>query len=398
MRRVVITGLGVTCPVGFDLESFWTGLLNGKNVFAESVVLPGSGILVGAIAPTISFKDLPLKSLAPCDRNAILAVSAARSALSHAGLEGPFERPERVAVVVGNGSGGLNSVEVQYERLFRQGLRKPHPFTIIRAMVSSSSSWISLAFVTKGPTFVMSSACASATQAIGTAAELIRTNQADIAIAGGTEAPLSLGTVLAWDAMRVMSHKKCRPFSLNRDGMMISEGSGMLILESEENARRRGAVILAEIAGFGSAADGVDIVAPSPEGMARTMRLALADAGIRPGDVAYVNAHGTGTTANDSAETRAMKEVFGAHPPPMSSIKAVTGHSLGGAGAIEAVATILAMKKSVAPPTANFEEVDPECDIDVIPNTARAMPIDIAISNSFAFGGANASLVFRQPQ
>jgi len=396
MRRVVITGMGVTAPVGFDLETFWNGLIGSKNIFAESTVLPGSGILVGAIDAATSFDDLPLASLSPCDRNAVLAVSAARSALQNAGFEGRFENPERVAVVVGNGSGGLVSVEEQYDRLFKQGVRRPHPFTIVRAMVSSSASWISLAFGTKGPCFVMSSACASATQAIGTATQLIRSGIVDIALAGGTEAPLSLGTVLAWDAMRVMSRKKCRPFSRTRDGMMISEGAGILILESDEHARRRGAEPLAEVAGFASNADGVDIVAPSVDGMARAMQGAIADAGITANDVAYVNAHGTGTAANDSTETKAMKAVFGGRLPPISSIKGITGHSLGAAGAFEAVATVLAMTKSLAPPTANFEEADPACDIDVIPNHARAMSIETAISNSFAFGGINASLVLRQ--
>ena len=396
MRRVVITGLGVTTPAGFDLQTFWDSLIGGKNIFAESTELPGSGILVGAIDAATNFDDLPLQSLSPCDRNAILAVSAARSALQNAGLEGPFENPERIAVVVGNGAGGLVSVEQQYERLFKQGRRNGHPFTIVRAMVSSSASWISLAFGTRGPCFVMSSACASATQAIGTAAQLVRSGVVDVAVTGGTEAPLSMGTVLAWDAMKVMSRKKCRPFSHNRDGMMISEGAGILILESDDHARRRGAVPLAEVAGFASNADGIDIVAPSADGMARAMRAAIADAGIAANDVAYINAHGTGTSANDSTETEALKMVFGDRLPPISSIKGITGHSLGAAGAIEAVATVLAMTKSLAPPTANFEEADPECDIDVIPNQARAMPIDIAISNSFAFGGLNASLVFKQ--
>jgi len=396
VKRVVITGLGVSAPVGFDLQTFWSNLIGGKNIFAESTVLPGSGILVGAIDAATNFDDLPLASLSPCDRNAVLAVSAARSALQNAGFEGGFENPERVAVVIGNGAGGLVSVEQQYERLFKHGSRRPHPFTIVRAMVSSSASWVSLAFGTKGPCFVTSSACASASHAIGNAAQLVRSGVVDIAIAGGTEAPLSLGTVLAWDAMRVMSRNKCRPFSRNRDGLMISEGAGILILESDEHARQRGAVALAEFGGFASNADASGIVAPSADGMARAMQAAIADAGIAANDVAYVNAHGTGTSANDSTEARALKMVFGDKPPPTSSIKAITGHSLGAAGAIEAVATVLAMTKSLAPPTANFEEADPECDIDVIPNQGRAMPIDVAISNSFAFGGLNASLVFKQ--
>jgi nodulation protein E len=264
-------------------------------------------------------------------------------------------------------------------------------------MVSSSASWISLAFGAKGPCFVMASACASATQAIGTAAQLVRSGLVDIAIAGGTEAPLSMGTILAWDSMKVMSRDKCRPFSQTRDGMMISEGSGILILEAEAHARARGLVPQIEVAGFASNADATDIVAPSVEGMRRAMQGAIADADVVAGEISYINAHGTGTLANDVAETEAMREVFGAERvPPASSTKGATGHALGAAGAIEAVATVIAMREGVAPPTANFEHADPECEIDIIPNLARAMSIEMALSNSFAFGGLNASLAFRR--
>jgi len=396
MSRVIVSGIGITSPNGLTLTDFWASLLAGTDVFSETPTLPGSGIRVGAIDPSVTFDDLPLPSLSPCDRNAILAVSATRSALRDAGLEGAFRHPERVAVVIGNGAGGLCSIEEQYERLFKRN-RKTHPFTIVRAMVSSSASWISLAFGAKGPCFVMASACASATQAIGTAAQLVRSGLVDIAIAGGTEAPLSMGTILAWDSMKVMSRDKCRPFSRNRDGMMISEGSGILILEDEAHARSRGVVPQIEIAGFASNADATDIVAPSAEGMTRAMQGALADADAVPGAISYINAHGTGTTANDATETAAICEVFGTGSvPPSSSTKGATGHALGAAGAIEAVATVIAMREGVAPPTANFEQADPDCQIDVIPNLARAMPIEMALSNSFAFGGLNASLAFRR--
>ena len=396
MKRVVVTGLGVTSPAGFTLDDFWSNLTTGAHIFRESALLPGSGILVGAIDPSMAFADLPLSSPGACDRHAILAVSAAQSALRHAGFDGPFTNPERVAVIIGNGGGGLTSLEQQYDRLFKQK-KKVHPFSVVRIMVSSSASWVSMAFGAKGPCFVTSSACASATQAIGTAAALIRSGLVDVAIAGGAEAPLSEGTTLAWDAMKVMSRSKCRPFSRNRDGLMMAEGAAMLILESEDHARQRGAPIQIELAGFASNADSGDIVAPSADGMMRAMTGALNDAGLAAADVSYVNAHGTGTAANDTTETEAMKMLFGdGRVPPVSSIKGVTGHSLGAAGALEAVATVLAMQKSIAPPTANFEEPDPRCDIDVIPNVARNMPIDVALSNSFAFGGLNASLAFRR--
>jgi nodulation protein E len=395
-RRVVVTGAGVASPAGFTLDSFWSSLTNGTDIFSEHVDLPGSGILVGAIAPDVSFDDLPVRSVAACDRHALLAVSAAQSAMRHARLEGAFARPERVAVIVGNGGGGLTSLEQQYDRLFKQS-KKVHPLAVVRIMVSSSASWISMAFGAQGPCFVTSSACASATQAIGTAMALIKTGIVDVAIAGGAEAPLSQGTTLAWDAMKVMSKTRCRPFSSGRDGLMMSEGAGMLILESEEHAHARGLIPRVELAGFASNADAADIVAPSADGMMRAMKGALDDAGLAPSDVSYINAHGTGTTANDTTETEAMMRLFGRdRVPPTSSIKGITGHSLGAAGALEAVATVLAMQKSIAPPTANHQGDDPLCAIDVIPNTARSMPIDVALSNSFAFGGLNASLAFRR--
>jgi nodulation protein E len=396
VNRVVVTGLGITSPAGCELDGFWTSLTQNRNVFAEATGLPGSGLLVGALDPAMIFDDLPIRSVAACDRNALLAMSSALSALADAGFLAPFTQPERVAVVIGNGGGGLVSLEEQYERLFKLG-KKTHPYSVVRIMVSSSASWVSMATGAKGPCFVVSSACASANHAIGTAVALIKSGLVDVAITGGTEAPLTTGTILAWDAMKVMSRTRCRPFSRNRTGMMMSEGAGMLILESEDHARRRGAAFQVEVAGFSSNADAEDIVAPSADGMMRAMRGALADAAIAPEAVAYVNAHGTGTASNDTTETKALKMVFGeGRVPPISSTKGVTGHALGAAGAFEAIATVLAMRASMAPPTANYEEADPQCDIDVIPNVARPMQIDVALSNSFAFGGLNASLAFRR--
>jgi nodulation protein E len=394
MTRVVVTGLGVATPLGLDLASFWQGLTSGRDTYAETPHMPGSGVLVSAIDAGTTFDDLPLKSLSALDRSGIFAVFAAKKALEDAGLAGDFANPERVAVIIGNGAGGQVSIEEQYDRIFRQD-RRPHPFTIVKAMVSSSASWVAMAFGAKGPCFVTSSACASATQAIGTAAQLIRAGICDIAICGGTEAPLTFGTISAWDSMKVMSKTKCRPFSRNREGLMLSEGSGMLILESEAHALARGVTPEILLAGFSSNADAGDIVAPSADGMIRAMRGALADANISTAEVAYINVHGTGTRQNDLTETDAMKTLFGAESvPPVSSTKGVTGHALGAAGGIEAVATVLAMRQSVAPPTAHYDEPDPACDIDVIPNIARPMTIPVALSNSFAFGGINASLAF----
>ena len=393
MTRVVVSGLGVATPLGCDAEAFWNGLLTGTDIFVEARATPGTGILVGAISPETRFSEVPPNAAPLIDRMTELVLVAASRALADAGFVLPFAEPERVAVVLGTGAGGLTSVENQYDRVWRNG-RRAHPFTVVQAMNSAPASWVSIVNGIKGPAFVTTSACASAAHAIGTAMALVRSGIVDVVVTGGTEAPLNFGTLSAWDAMRVLSRTKCRPFSLGRPGIMLSEGAGVLILESERHARDRGASWDIEIAGFGASSDAGDIVSPSSDGMARAMRAALRDAGMEPSELAYVNAHGTGTVANDKVETAAMKGVFGGFVPPVSSTKAVTGHLLGASGAIEAVATVMAMRKSIAPPTKNFEVADPECDIDCISNVARPMPIAAAMSNSFAFGGLNAALVF----
>ncbi|HEY8065009.1 MAG TPA: beta-ketoacyl-[acyl-carrier-protein] synthase family protein [Methylosinus sp.] len=398
MSRIVVTGLGVVSSVGQNSEDFWASIVGGRHNFTEAVAHPGYSFRVGAVPGEWTPGELPLRSLSFCDRSGLFALCAAREALAKAGFGArSFATPERVAVVLGNGGGGLQSIQEQYERLFVEHNPRVHPFTIIRAMCSSSASLISLAFGTKGPCFVTSSACASATQAIGLAAQLIRSGVADVAITGGAEAPLARGTLLAWHAMKIVSHDICRPFSRNRDGLTISEGAGILVLESEAHARARGVSPKIGIAGFASNSDSGDIIAPTEEGMARAMRDALRDAGLGPHDIDYINAHGTGTRANDATEAKAVKTVFGADAKiAMSSTKGTTGHALGAAGALEAIATILAMENGTAPPTANFQESDPDCDLDVLPNEARPMQIGAALSNSFAFGGLNATLVFEQ--
>ncbi len=394
MSRILVSGLGVVAPNGLSVDPFWHSLIEGRAALGEASVLPGSGVMVAEIRETGFFETLGVPASA-CDRSALFAVAAAREALAEAGLAGGFPRPERVAVILGNGAGGQCSMDDQYVRLYGQGNKRLHPMTVAKAMVSSSASWVSIATGARGPCFVTSSACASASHALGIALQFLRSGLADVVIAGGNEAPLSVGTIRAWESMRIMSRQACRPFAAGRDGLVLSEGAGILILETAEHAARRGHPGRIELAGFASNADAGDIVAPSSEGMADAMRLALADSGLAPGDVAYVNAHGTGTAANDRSETQAMRAVFGAVPPPVSSTKGVTGHALGAAGALEAIATVLAIRKDLAPPTANYDAPDPDCDLDYIPNRARPMSIPVAMSNSFAFGGLNASLIFR---
>ncbi|TXN21725.1 beta-ketoacyl-[acyl-carrier-protein] synthase family protein [Methylobacterium sp. WL9] len=396
MNAVVVSGLGVTSPSGLDLEAFWANLAAGRPSFTPARALPDSGVIAAEIDEATDFSGLPIPVPGACDRNAVLAVSAAGRALADAGLVPGSVAPERIAVILGNGGGGLTSLDAQYERLFVEN-KRPHPFSVVRAMGSSSASWVSIACGAQGPCFVIASACASATHAIGVAAQLVRSGVVDVAITGGTEAPLSRGTLLAWNGMKIMSRTGCRPFSRDRDGLVVGEGAGILVLEREAHARARGRKPTVAVAGFGSGADAGDIVAPTVEGMARAMRAALTDADLAARDIAYVNAHGTGTRANDLTEVRALREVFGPGAvPPVSSTKGTTGHALGAAGALEAVATVLAMTRSVAPPTANLTDQDPELDIDAIPLLARPMPIRAAMSNSFAFGGLNASLILRQ--
>lgn len=394
MTRIVVSGLGVISPVGCDIETFWQALLTGPEAIGEASALPGKGIRVAEVKGNDFMEGLGLSPSA-CDRSALFAVAAARQALAAAGLGDGLPRPERVGVILGNSAGGQCSADDQYSRLYTQN-RRPHPMTVAKVMVSSSTSWVSIASGATGPCFVTSSACASSSHAIGIAMQLLRAGLADIIIAGGTEAPLSAGTLIAWDAMKIMSRRACRPFAAGRDGLMLAEGAGVVVLETEAHARSRGLSPAIEAAGFGFSADAGDIVAPDADGMTRAMSLALADAGLDAGDLAYINAHGTGTRANDRTETQALKRLFGDRPlPPVSSIKGVTGHALGAAGAFEAIATILAIENAMAPPTANFDAPDPECDIDCVPNQGRAMPIPVAMSNSFAFGGLNTALIFK---
>ncbi|RYE33287.1 MAG: beta-ketoacyl-[acyl-carrier-protein] synthase family protein [Hyphomicrobiales bacterium] len=394
MTRIVVSGLGIVSPAGCDTGSFWQALLEGHGYFGEASALPGKGIRVAEVQGQGFMEGLGLSPSA-CDRNALFAVAAARQALAAAGLRTGLPRPERVGVILGNSAGGQCSTDDQYARLYTQN-KRPHPMTVAKVMVSSSASWVSMTTGATGPCFVTSSACASSSHAIGTAMQFLRAGLADIVIAGGTEAPLSAGTLIAWDAMKIMSRTLCRPFSAGRDGLILGEGAGIIVLETEAHARGRGLTPMIEAAGFGFSSDAGDIVAPNVDGMTRAMTLALEDAGLDPGDIAYVNAHGTGTRANDRAETQALKRLFGKRPvPPTSSIKGVTGHALGAAGAFEAIATIMAIENGIAPPTAHFDAPDPECDLDCVPNQGRAMPIPAAMSNSFAFGGLNTALIFK---
>ena len=344
--------------------------------------------------PTAHFET---KQIELMDRFAQFAVVSAREAVRDCGLEWTPALRERTAVICGCAIGGQASQDEQYFELYRNNRERIHPLSIPRVMSSAGASHITMDLGLTGPSFAISSACASAGHAIGQALAILRSGQADLALAGGSEAPFSHAGLKGWDALRVIAPDTCRPFSRDRKGMILGEGGAMLVLEDLESARTRGARVYAELAGAGYSADAHHITQPSVAGPARAMRAALADAGLAPEAVGYINAHGTGTIGNDPVETRAIREVFGARASAVavSSTKSMHGHTLGAAGALEAVATALALHYGVLPPTANYLGPDPECDLDVVSNSAREQRLEAALSNSFAFGGLNAVLGFR---
>ena len=401
MNRVVITGLGVVSSVGQSTQDYWESLITGRSAFASPTL--GSAAqattkLVGEVKgfdPAAHFESSQILLL---DRVSQFAIVAARQAVSQSGLVLRGELAERTAAIIGTGSGGHTTVDENFHRLYAEGAVRLHPLTIPKAMISAPASQVSLFCGTKGPAFAISSACASATHAIGQAFHMVRSGSVVCAVTGGTEASITFGAMKGWEAMRIMSPDTCRPFSKDRKGMVIGEGAAVVVLEALEHARSRGADILAEIVGFGMSADAKDLTAPDANGMARAITATLADAAVPPDMIDYVNAHGTGTAANDSAETAALHRSFGAHARHLvvSSTKSIVGHALGAAGALEFVAAVMAIRDGIIPPTMNYLGADPDCDLDYVPNEARRMPVRAALSNSFAFGGLNAVLAARQ--
>jgi nodulation protein E len=395
MSRVVISGIGVVSPVGSSLDEFWTALVEGRSGIGPLTLIPTERLStriaaqVGGFDPDVHFSPKQAHLL---DRFAQFAVVAARNAVRDAQCEISEELALDAATAVGNGNGGQGTLDAGYLKLYGQNAEKVHPLTIPRWMVNAAASQVSIDLGLRGPTWTVATACASATHAIGQAFHMVRSGQAPIALAGGTEACLTVGTVKAWEALRALSTDTCRPFSRNRSGLVIGEGAAMFLLEPRDRALARGARVYAEVLGFGMSADAGDITAADADGGARAMRAALRDARANPEDVDYVNAHGTGTILNDRTESEALRKVFGSHADRLavSSSKAVLGHSMGAAGALELAATALALQTQTIPPTANFEEPDPACDIDCVPNVARSARVRMAMSNSFAFGGLNA--------
>ncbi|MGD1094505.1 MAG: beta-ketoacyl-[acyl-carrier-protein] synthase family protein [Bryobacteraceae bacterium] len=399
-RRVAVTGIGVISSIGRDTASFWEALAAGRSGIRPMNLVPEGSVRFpnAAEVPDYQASDyFDEKEAGFLDRFAQFAVVAAREAVTCAGLAFTPELGETTAIITGSCVGGQSTEDEGFHGLYALNNPRTHPLTIPKTMANAGASRISLEYGITGPVYTVATACSSANHAIGQAFWMVRNGQAEVAIAGGSEAPFSTGLLKAWEAMRVISPDTCRPFSRDRRGLILGEGGAMLVLEPLERAEARGASILGEVVGFGMSSDAHHLTQPSALGAARAIRAALRDANLAPEAIGYINAHGTGTPANDATETEAIRTVFGPHAEKLmvSSTKSMHGHALGAAGALEAAATLLALRHGMIPPTANFTERDPACDLDVVPNIARAAHVEYALSSSFAFGGLNAVLVLK---
>ena len=399
MRRVVVTGLGSVSASGIGVEALWAAARDGISGVGPFHPPRGERLHVKIAAEAKDFdpgRYFDTNLLQMCDRFTLLALVATDEAMAQAGQPSGQPQGERTAVIVGSGIGSATTNDDGHYN-FYVAREREDPLAIPRVMPNAAASQISMRYGCKGPSFAISSACSSGSQAIGIGAHLIRSGLADRAIVGGTEALLTPAVFRAWEALRVLTPTLCRPFSKGRNGMVLGEGAAILVIETLDTAIARDANVIAEIAGYGTSSDAGDLVRPDPDGAARSMMLALADADLEADAIDYVNAHGTGTILNDLTETEALKRVFGPrlNDLPVSSTKPIHGHALGAAGAIELIVTIKAMLAQTVPPTINWQDFDPKCDLDPVPNTGRKVPVRAALSNSFAFGGINASLIVK---
>lgn len=398
-KRIVVTGIGGLCGLGGDAASIWRAMREGQSAIGPitTIDLRDLKVAAGCEIKQLPGHDIDRKRTVTMDRFSLLAVIAAQEAMAQAGLIVTDSNTFRVGAIVGVGVYGAETVDENYYQTLIHNKPRAGIFAVPKAMPGAAAGQVSMSLGLRGPTFGVTSACASSNHAFASALDQLRLGRADVMLAGGTEAPLVWGVLKGWEALRILSPDTCRPFSADRQGLVIGEGAGMAVLETHEHAIARGATILAELAGAGMSADASDIVAPTVEGPAAAMRACLADAGLNPEDVDYVNAHGTGTKANDQIETTAIKQVFGDHAAKVSvsSTKSMHAHCLGASGAIEMIACVMAIREGVVPPTANYREPDPGCDLDVTPNIARERKVRAAVSNGFAFGGTNAVVAFK---
>ena len=408
-KRVVITGLGLVIPVGIGVETAWKNVCEGRSGIGPLTRFDPNGHetkIAGEVKGFNPENYIEKKEIKKMDLFIQYALGAAKEAVEDSQLEITPPNAEQVGVIVGTGLGGLPTIEKYHQVLLEKGPGRISPFFIPMLIANMASGQIAIQFGAKGPNSCVVTACATGAHCIGDAYRAIVYGDAKAIIAGGTEANITPLTVGGFNAMKAIStrndapEKASRPFEKNRDGFIVSEGAGILILEDLEFALNRGARIHAEILGYGYTGDAYHITAPSPdgEGAARCMRMAIRDAGVKPEEIDHINAHGTSTPLNDATETQAVKAVFGEHAKkiPISATKSMTGHLLGAAGSTEAIFTILSLREGVLPPTINYEEPDPECDLDYVPNVARRKPIQIAMSNAFGFGGTNATLIFKK--
>ncbi|WP_206811812.1 beta-ketoacyl-ACP synthase II [Paradesulfitobacterium ferrireducens] len=408
-HRAVITGMGVISPVGNNLEEFWDNLVNGRSGIDFATRFDTSTLPTKVAGEVKNFEPtewLDKKESRRMDRFAQFAVAASKMALQDSGLDLEQIDRDRAGAVIGCGIGGVITFEEQKEVLMAKGPGRVSPFFVPMLISNMAAGHISITFGLQGPSLTVTTACASATDAIGRALRLIQSGEVDVVLSGGTEAPLTELAFAGFCSMKAMSTEKenpaeaCRPFDRRRSGFVMGEGAGILVIESLEHAQKRGAHIYAELAGYGATSDAHHITTPAPggEGAAKAMRKALTDAGLSPEEVTYINAHGTGTDANDATETAAIKGVFGpaAAKVAVSSTKSMTGHLMGAAGGVEAIISALAIERGVIPPTMNYGEPDPECDLDYVPNEARSVEVKAAMSNNLGFGGHNATIILKK--
>ncbi|MCH8467526.1 MAG: beta-ketoacyl-[acyl-carrier-protein] synthase family protein [Roseinatronobacter sp.] len=401
MRRVVITGAGTLNPLGADVATTWAAMRAGQCAIGPLTCrdVDRLSVQIGAeIAGFVPEDHFPKTRLSLLDRFSQIAIVAARQAMAQSGLQITDALALRAGGVLGTAGGGNTTVDDNYRAVYEEGKNRVHPFVVPRLMHNAATSHLAMEFGLKGPSFTTSTACASSNHAMGQAMQLLRAGAADVMLTGGSEAMLCFGGIKAWEGLRVMARDTCRPFCASRSGMVQGEGGAVFVFEALEHAQARGAPILAEVAGFGMSSDAGDIVMPDMDGPVRAMRAALADAAIAPNAVDYVNAHGTGTAANDRVEAQALHTVLGARAAhvPVSSTKSMHGHMIGGTSAVELLACLLALQEGVIAPTVNYTTPDPEIGLDIVPNTARKADVAVAMSNAFAFGGLNAVMVLRR--
>ena len=401
MHRVVITGAGTINALGHDVAHTFEAMREGRCGIGPLDIPDVDRLLVkiaGQVRNYDEHEHFNRQQIALYDRFTQFTLLAARQAVAQSGLEFHGELADRSGVVLGTSGGGLTTQDENYRVVYEEGKNRVHPFIVPKLMNNAATSHLSIEFNLRGPSFTVATACASSNHAMGQAFQMIRSGMAPVMLTGGSESMLVFGGVKAWEGLRVMSKDGCRPFSANRNGMVQGEGAGVFVFEDYEHARKRGATILAEVIGFAMSSDASDIVMPSKQGAGRAITGAMRDARIDRSEVGYINAHGTGTAANDKTESAAVADAFGPHADKLmiSSTKSMHGHLIGGTGAVELLACIMALKDGIIAPTINYDEPDPECALDVVPNEAREANVDVVLTNAFAFGGLNAVLALRK--